>query len=142
LKLDWIWLKGLRPSDYGVDREVRFSDHFPLWVKINLDGKAPGKADIRGRIEKINPAKPATGNKETLGTLLVEGDSNDKPRFDKAIVRVTTSTGIYRLRGQEREKLSFNELKKGDRIEARFVPGPVLMSYPVQATAAEITVIR
>jgi endonuclease/exonuclease/phosphatase family metal-dependent hydrolase len=142
LKLDWIWLKGLRPSDYGVDREVRFSDHFPLWVKINLDGNAPGKADIRGRIEKINPADSAQGNNHTLVTLLVEGARDDKPRFDKAVVRVTTSTSIYQLRGQERTSVSFKELKRGDRIEARFVPGPVLMSYPVQATAAEITVIR
>jgi endonuclease/exonuclease/phosphatase family metal-dependent hydrolase len=141
LKLDWIWLKGLRPSDYGVDREVRFSDHFPLWVKINLDGKAPGRADIRGRIEKINPTESANGNKETLGTLLVEGAKDDKPRFDKAVVRVTTATRIYRVNGQERTSISFDELKKGDRIEARFVPGPVLMSYPVQATAAEIVIM-
>lgn len=142
LKLDWIWLKGLRPSDYGVDRQVRFSDHFPLWVKINLDGKAPGKPDIRGRIEKINPVKSATGNRETIGTLLIEGGKDDKPRFDKAVVRVTTETRINLLRGQELTSLSFGELKKGDRVEARFVPGPVLMSYPVQATAAEITVTR
>ena len=141
LKLDWIWLKGLRPSDYGVDRKVRYSDHFPLWVKINLDGKAPGKADISGKIKKINRAE-AAGNSDALGTILIEGSGQDKPRFDKAIVRVTTATSINLINGQERRPVSFDELRVGDRVSARFTHGPVLMSYPVQATAAEIIINR
>lgn len=137
LKLDWIWLKGLRPSDYGVDRRVTYSDHFPLWVKINLDGKAPGKADIRGRIKKITRA--ASANDATLGTLLVEG-KEEAPRFDKAVVRVTPATTI--MTDAERKPLAFDDLRVGDQISARFMPGPVLMSYPVQATAAEIIIDR
>lgn len=142
LKLDWIWLRGLRPSDYGVDRKVKFSDHFPLWVKINFDGKAPGRPDISGRIEKINRADSSAANSEALGTVLVQGIGEDKPRFDKAVVRVTARTSIYQMGGKERLNLPFNELRTGDRVQVRFIPGPVLMSYPVQATAAEITVIR
>jgi endonuclease/exonuclease/phosphatase family metal-dependent hydrolase len=145
LKLDWIWLKGLRPSDYGVDRKVTFSDHFPLWLKINLDGKAPGKAvDISGRIKKITRADVAgaSGSNTIFGTLLIDGDDAAKPGFDKAVVRVTTGTSITVIRGEERKPLSFDELRTGDRISARFTPGPVLMSYPVQATAAEIIISR
>jgi endonuclease/exonuclease/phosphatase family metal-dependent hydrolase len=142
LKLDWIWLKGLRSSDYGVDRKVRYSDHFPLWVKINLDGKAAGKADIRGRITKISRADSSGGNERVLATLLVEGTGEDKPRFDKAFVKVTASTGINIIRDQERRTVSLEELRVGDQVEARFMPGPVLMSYPVQATAATISIIR
>jgi endonuclease/exonuclease/phosphatase family metal-dependent hydrolase len=37
LKLDWVWLRGLRPVDYGINREVGLSDHWPLWVNIRLD---------------------------------------------------------------------------------------------------------
>lgn len=143
LKLDWIWLKGLRSSDYGVDRKVTFSDHFPLWVKINLDGKAPGKAfDISGRIKKINRADASEGRNNISGTLLIDGDDGARPGFDKAVVRVNTGTSIIVMRGDERKPLSFEELRVGDRISVRFTPGPVLMSYPVQATAAEIIIGR
>jgi endonuclease/exonuclease/phosphatase family metal-dependent hydrolase len=141
LKLDWIWLRGLRPSDYGVDRKVTYSDHFPMWVKINLDGRAPGKTDISGRIKKIDRAGNA-GSGEALGTLLIEGSGEDKPRFDRAVVRITTRTTIGIVQEQKRRPASFDELRVGDRVSARFAPGPVLMSYPVQATAADITINR
>lgn len=142
LKLDWIWLKGLRSSDYGVDRKVRYSDHFPLWVKVNLDGKAAGKSDIRGRITKINRADSSGGNEKVLATLLVEGSADDKPRFDKAFVKVTSGTSINIIRDQERRSVSLEDVRVGDQVEVRFTPGPVLMSYPVQATAATISIIR
>lgn len=32
LKLDWIWLRGLTPQSYGIDRSLTVSDHFPLWT--------------------------------------------------------------------------------------------------------------
>jgi endonuclease/exonuclease/phosphatase family metal-dependent hydrolase len=144
LKLDWIWLRGLRPSDYGVDRKVRYSDHFPLWVKINLDGKAPGKADIQGRIKKLTRADAQTSG-GSLGTILIEGSTQDAPRFDKAVVRVTSDTIISLIEGDgqsNKKPISFDQLRPGDRISARFAHGPVLMSYPVQATAAEIIINR
>lgn len=140
LKLDWLWLRGLRPVDYGVDKKVRYSDHFPLWVRIDLDGKAaPGKADITGRIKKITRTDVADN---TLGTILIEGSTDDSPRFDKAVVRITADTLINTRRDKagSKQPASFDELRTGMRVSARFVPGPVLMSYPVQATAAEITI--
>jgi endonuclease/exonuclease/phosphatase family metal-dependent hydrolase len=36
LKLDWLWLRGLEPSAHGIARHVRFSDHWPLWVKVKV----------------------------------------------------------------------------------------------------------
>jgi len=36
LKLDWLWLRGLEPVEHGIARHVKFSDHWPLWVKIKL----------------------------------------------------------------------------------------------------------
>jgi len=32
LKLDWIWLRNLKYSSYGVNRKIELSDHWPLWV--------------------------------------------------------------------------------------------------------------
>ncbi|HEV2915798.1 MAG TPA: endonuclease/exonuclease/phosphatase family protein [Pyrinomonadaceae bacterium] len=37
LKLDWVWLRNLRALDYGIDRKVGLSDHWPLWVNVRLD---------------------------------------------------------------------------------------------------------
>ena len=39
LRLDWVWLRGLEPASYGIDRKVGFSDHWPLWTNV----KAPPK---------------------------------------------------------------------------------------------------
>ena len=36
LKLDWIWLRGLKPQSYGIDRSLKVSDHFPLWTVVTL----------------------------------------------------------------------------------------------------------
>jgi endonuclease/exonuclease/phosphatase family metal-dependent hydrolase len=36
LKLDWIWVRGLTPSSYGIDRNLKVSDHFPLWTVVKF----------------------------------------------------------------------------------------------------------
>lgn len=36
LKLDWIWVRGLTPTSYGIDRSLKVSDHFPLWTDVTL----------------------------------------------------------------------------------------------------------
>src|SRR5436190_2713181 len=32
LKLDWVWLRGLKATASGIDRSITVSDHFPLWA--------------------------------------------------------------------------------------------------------------
>jgi endonuclease/exonuclease/phosphatase family metal-dependent hydrolase len=32
LKLDWIWMRGLTSKNFGIDRALTVSDHFPLWA--------------------------------------------------------------------------------------------------------------
>lgn len=36
LRLDWIWLRGLEPVSYGIDRKITISDHFPLWTTLKI----------------------------------------------------------------------------------------------------------
>jgi endonuclease/exonuclease/phosphatase family metal-dependent hydrolase len=36
LKLDWLWLRGLQPVNYGIDKKIGLSDHWPLWVEVKL----------------------------------------------------------------------------------------------------------
>lgn len=39
LKLDWIWLRGLKPSTGGITRRVKLSDHWPLWTTAAFNAK-------------------------------------------------------------------------------------------------------
>jgi endonuclease/exonuclease/phosphatase family metal-dependent hydrolase len=39
LKLDWIWLRGLRAINYGIDRKINLSDHWPLWAVVTLNAE-------------------------------------------------------------------------------------------------------
>jgi endonuclease/exonuclease/phosphatase family metal-dependent hydrolase len=34
LRLDWVWLRGLEATSYGVDRKIEVSDHWPLWTTV------------------------------------------------------------------------------------------------------------
>ena len=36
LKLDWIWLRSLTASSYGIERNLTVSDHFPLWTVTKI----------------------------------------------------------------------------------------------------------
>lgn len=40
LKLDWIWVRGLTPQSYGIDRTLTVSDHFPLWTVVTINSAA------------------------------------------------------------------------------------------------------
>lgn len=33
-RLDWVWLRGLDAAGYGIDRDVKVSDHWPLWTIV------------------------------------------------------------------------------------------------------------
>jgi endonuclease/exonuclease/phosphatase family metal-dependent hydrolase len=39
LKLDWVWLRGLEPVSYGIDRKIELSDHWPLWTNVKVSPK-------------------------------------------------------------------------------------------------------
>ena len=36
MKLDWVWLRGLDVQNFGVDRKIGISDHWPLWTTVKL----------------------------------------------------------------------------------------------------------
>lgn len=41
LKLDWIWLRNLESTGHGIDREIKLSDHWPLWVVLRRPAPLP-----------------------------------------------------------------------------------------------------
>ncbi len=94
-------------------------------------------SDVRGTIVRLTKAD---GQKNVLGRVLIEGTQESNTQVDKASVTVTTQTRLFRKEGEELEPAAFADLKEGQRVEACFA-GPVLESYPVQATAAEIIIL-
>ena len=40
LHTDWIFLRGAKVKRFGVARRLRVSDHWPVWVEIDLEAKA------------------------------------------------------------------------------------------------------
>lgn len=98
--------------------------------------ESPAAVDIRGRITQHH--RSATGE-PPVGTIRVEGTLEGGTRYDKAQVRITRDTRIYKGRGGRR--MPFNSLTIGTLVEATFT-GPVAESYPVQATAAEVVILE
>ncbi|HKO43399.1 MAG TPA: endonuclease/exonuclease/phosphatase family protein [Pyrinomonadaceae bacterium] len=41
LKLDWIWLRNVEAKAHGIDRQVKLSDHWPLWTKVSIKPLGP-----------------------------------------------------------------------------------------------------
>lgn len=35
-RLDWVWLRGLEATTFGIDRQIEVSDHWPLWTNVKL----------------------------------------------------------------------------------------------------------
>jgi hypothetical protein len=99
------------------------------------------EADIRGNITSIHRAPADDESDNLLGTIMIEGVKEADTNFDKASVRVTNETRVFDGREKERQPTSFDALKTGQKVAARFV-GPVAESYPVQATASEIIILN
>lgn len=104
----------------------------------NLDAQV----DIRGTILNINPAQV---NSNILGTIYVEGLLYEDTFYDKASIKITSSTLIYQVDNQlssndQFVQIPFSVLQTGMMVEVTFT-GPVLESYPVQATAKKVLVL-
>lgn len=36
LKLDWIWLRNLEVLNYGIEKKISLSDHWPMWCVVKV----------------------------------------------------------------------------------------------------------
>ncbi|UFJ42044.1 YobA family protein [Brevibacillus humidisoli] len=92
--------------------------------------------DIRGTITEITQADNGSAHK-VLGAVLIEGRLEADTSYDKAQTTIVDST---RIMDQNGNQLTLSDLRVGQKVEATFT-GPVAESYPVQATAEQITVL-
>ena len=103
-------------------------------VLISRADAAPsGPSSIRGTITNVSPLAG-------LGTVMVEERPQDQAGSAKASVTLNAASRIYRGRVSASTKASFSDLQKGQLVEVWF-DGPVLTSYPEQATASVIVIL-
>ena len=98
------------------------------------------KVSIRGMPASVSPADEEGKKAGVLGQILIEGRKDKDTEYEKAIVKVTRGTRIYRQVGRDLKEASFDDLKPGVRMEITF-QGPVAESFPVQATAGKIVIV-
>lgn len=111
---------------YGCGKAVRTEPDIPI--------RPP---DISGHITSIDAVGTTDGGVETLGHVLVVGEGPAGAL--EALVKVTPDTSIVRRVGDSITTGGFEDLKVDALVEVRFT-GPVAESYPIQATASEITI--
>jgi hypothetical protein len=105
-----------------------------------LADEKPEKVSIRGTPASVSPADEEGKKAGVLGTILIEGRKDKDTEYDKAMVKVTKATRIYRLIGKDLKEASFDDLKPSVKMEIHF-QGPVSESFPVQATAGKIVIV-
>ncbi len=94
--------------------------------------------DIKGN---ISDARPGDGQlADVLCTIRIEGEKIAGNRYDKAVVAVSKSTRILEKTPDGYVPATCDDLQFGALVTAKFT-GPVLESYPVQASAAEIVLL-
>jgi hypothetical protein len=103
-----------------------------LFLMARVDAAPNGPPSIRGTITSVS----LLGGQ---GVILVEERPQDRAGSDKASVTVKASTRIYRGRVGASSRASFGDLRNAQLVEVWF-DGPVLTSFPVQATASVIVI--
>ena len=103
-----------------------------LFLMARSNAAPNGPPSIRGTITSVRPL----GGQ---GVILVEERPQDRAGSDKASITVNAATRIYRGRVSTSTKGSFSDLRNAQVVEVWFA-GPVLTSYPVQATAGVIVI--
>jgi len=98
------------------------------------------KVSLRGMPASVSPADDEAKKTGVLGTLLMEGRKDKDTEYDKAMVKVTKATKIFKMVGTELKPATFDDLKPNTKMEIQFT-GPVAESFPVMATAGKIVIL-
>ena len=96
------------------------------------------KIDIRGTISSSELIDIEDGS--TMTRILVEGEIAPDTNVDRALVSIAPSTLILQAAEDEGRELTARDLEAGMAVEVRF-SGPVMESYPVQATAEFVVIV-
>jgi hypothetical protein len=93
---------------------------------------------IRGTITTVTPASGSN----TRASIFITGAQEADTQNTEAMFFVTNTTKIYKLDAAgKRVAATFADLRVGERAEADYTPGPMVMIYPPQGPASEIVIL-
>jgi hypothetical protein len=93
-------------------------------------------SDMTGKIVGVCNAD---NNSTDSNSVLVQGVVTNGNVQGNVTVRITNETHIYVKNGNQRNSASFADLKSGQSVNVMFT-GPILQSYPPQATGSEVII--
>lgn len=118
-----------------------------LFAALALVASLPSSAetrgpvtDIRGVITAVREAHPSQVSRGTRVILQIEGAKESNTSHDRATVTITAKTKIVLKSDGGQKPSALSAFAVGQKVEARFT-GPILESYPVQATAESVTIL-
>jgi beta-N-acetylhexosaminidase len=94
--------------------------------------------DIRGTVEGLSDSMSSS---DISGFILIEGALEEDTKYDRALVTVRSSTRIYQQNGERLVKARYAHIRQSSVLEVWFT-GPVAESYPVQADAGTIVILK
>jgi len=120
-------------ASVGCDRLLPHPTNTPIPIsKLATQSEQP---DIRGKITAII----VTGGK--INAIQIEGVLEKDTKYDKASVRITDKTRVFKLVGDSYQVASLDELINGQTVEVLFT-GMILERYPVSVEAEEILIFQ
>jgi Protein of unknown function (DUF3221) len=93
-------------------------------------------SDMSGKIVGV---LVATNNSTEVNSILVQGVLTNGNQQGNVSVRITNETQIFSKNGDKLKSISFENLKPGQSVDVTF-KGPIIKTYPPQATGSEVTI--
>ena len=107
---------------------------------VNPQDAGPSSGSFSGRILEITQATQADRDRGILGYALVDGGKGTGQGKDRARLTLRDDSLILAQEGTSRLEVAFSALSIGQKVEGR-ISGPVMESYPIQATASGIMIL-
>lgn len=105
-----------------------------------LSATGNDRVDMNGKIIGICDGN-LQGECNSSYSVLVEGISTGKSENQNISVRITKNTTIVYKRGNMLVNATLVDLKPGQSIEVKFA-GTILQTYPPQANASQIIILK
>ena len=93
-------------------------------------------SDMTGKIVGVC----CDNNSTEINSILVQGVLTNGNQQGNVSVRITNETQIFIKNGDKLKSISFESLKPGQNVDVTF-KGPIIQSYPPQATGSEVVIL-
>jgi len=93
-------------------------------------------ADMTGKVVGVCAGD---NNSTDSNSVLVQGVVTNGNQHGNVSVRITNETQIFQKDGNKRTSASFGNIQPGQNVDVTF-KGPILQSYPPQATGSEVVI--